>query len=230
MDASISSLHDRVLQSCERISNLFYNVSRSRVHPCNRVRVIAVLIWVLSSNVLLSIVFLQRFPALQYIIDDVQADPGLTALMLLEWMQDDDVYSMVLACVDSLDHPLRRKADAFLMESLLVQFICWHNARGLTVDLHQAVNLYLRLWTHRPVAVSTRQWLHRLVWHRHTRRRWGVLLRRNWLLSLTVFPLGRELGRESIIEGVHKQHEQYVVSSDGTPQTIFNAVFKVYPT
>ena len=202
MDASIGTLHDRIWQSCERVNRLFRNVSRRQVQPPSHLRVTAVLIWVLSSNVLLPIVFLQRYPALQHIVEAVQTDPALTALMFLEWILDDDVYGTVLACIESLDHPLRRKADIFLMESLLVQSISWQNSRGLTVDLPQAVNLYLRLWTHRPLAAATRQWLHRLVWHRNTRRHWGVLLRRNWLLSLTVLPLDRELTRESITDRV----------------------------
>ena len=203
MDASIGSVHDRIQQSCERVSRLFRNVSRIQVQPPRHLRVLAVLIWVLSRNVDLPIVFLQRYPSLQHIVESVQADPELTALMLWEWILDGDIYSTVLACIESLDHPLRRKADTFLMESLLVQSISWQNSRGLTVALPQAVDLYLRLWTHRPLAGATRQWLHRLVWHRNTRRHWGVLLRRNWLLTLTVLPLGRELTRERICDGVH---------------------------
>ena len=130
MDASIGRLHDRIRQSCERVSSLFRNVSRRQVQPPSHLRVIAVLIWVLSSNVLLPIVFLQRYPSLQHVVEAVQADPGLTALMFLEWILDDDVYSTVLAGIESLDHPLRRKADTFLMESLLVQSISWQNSRG----------------------------------------------------------------------------------------------------
>ena len=200
MEASIGRLQDRILQSCERVTSLFRGVSRRRVQPPTRLRVISVLIWMFSRNVLLPIVFLQRYPSYQSAIEAVSSHAERMVLLYLEWMQDDDVYGTVLACIESVDHPLRRQADTFLMETLLVQSISWQNSRGLTVDLPQAVNLYLRLWTHRPQAIATRHWLHRLVWHRNTRRHWGVLLRRNWLLSLTVLPLSRELPRETITD------------------------------
>ena len=88
MDASIGSVHDRIQQSCERVSRLFRNVSRLQVQPPRHLRVLAVLIWVLSRNVDLPIVFLQRYPSLQHIVESVQADPELTALMLWEWLLD----------------------------------------------------------------------------------------------------------------------------------------------
>ena len=42
-----------------------------------------------------------------------------------------------------MDHSLRRQADVFLMESLLVQLISLQNMRGLTVDLPIAVLIFL---------------------------------------------------------------------------------------
>ena len=202
MDVSLEVLQQRIERSCEFISNFFFNVGRRQSQPGKPFRVIAVLIWLLSNNVFLAICFLQRYPNLYDFVEAYQADSQRAVLTFLQWLQDDDTYRTVLEGIASIEHPMRRQADVFLMESLLVQLLIWQNQRGLTVDLPQAANTYFRLWTHRPIAARTRRWLHRLAWHRNTRRHWGVLLRRNWILTLTVLPLDREMSREDIRDRV----------------------------
>ena len=202
MDTRVERLYQSILQDCARGHSALRSVVRRQLQPSIRLRVIALLIWVLSRNIFWAISFLQRYPAHHPLLDTFQADSSRAVLTFLGWLQDDAIYGLLLACIESVEHKLRRTADVFLMESLLVQLISWQNLRGLTLDLHQAVNLYVRLWSHRHVAGATRQWLHRLVWHRHTRRRWGVLLRRNWILTTTILPYGRELLPESIRDKV----------------------------
>ena len=168
MDGPLDAVQQTILHNCARVNSLFRNVSRRTIQPATHLRAIALLIWLLSNNIFFAICFLQRYPAVHSFLETLHTDSQRAVLTFLEWLQDEEIYGTVLACIDNVEHILRRRADTVLMESLLVQFISWQNSRGLTVDLHQAVNSYLRLWAHRPVAGPTRQWLRRLVWHRNT--------------------------------------------------------------
>ena len=49
-----------------------------------------------------------------------------------------------MPAIESLDHPIRYRADVLLMHTCLVGLIVEHNKRGLTVDLPEAVQVYLR--------------------------------------------------------------------------------------
>ena len=118
------------------------------------------------------------------------------ALSLLHWFKIGRVRNLVMAAIESLDHPIRYRADVFLMHTCLVGLIVDQNKRGLTVDLPGAVQVYLRLWSHRPMSDRTAVALRRLAWHRNSRRRFGVLLRLNFMLVLTTLPQARELSRE----------------------------------
>ena len=118
------------------------------------------------------------------------------ALSLLHWFKIGRVRNLVMAAIESSDQPIRYRADVFLMHTCLVGFIVDQNKRGLTVDLPRAVQVYLRLWSHRPMSDRTAEALRQLVWHRNSRRRFGVLLRLNFMLVLTTLPQARELSRE----------------------------------
>ncbi len=93
------------------------------------------LIWFLSSNVVLALCFLMRYRAHEESTTPLVSDRHLASLTFLEWTRDREVFGTVLRCIESMDHSLRRQADVFLMESLLVQLISLQNMRGLTVDL-----------------------------------------------------------------------------------------------
>ena len=88
------------------------------------------------------------------------------------------------------------------MHTCLVSVIVEHSRRSLTVDLPQAVQTYLRLWSHRPMSERTARSLQRLMWQRNARRRFGVLLRRNFMLVLTTYPTARALSREEQLSRV----------------------------
>ena len=69
-----------------------------------------------------------------------------------DWFKEERVQRLVLAAIESLDDPIRCWADVFLMHTCLVSVIVEHSRRSLTVDLPQAVQTYLRLWSHRRVS------------------------------------------------------------------------------
>ena len=154
------------------------------------------MIWFLSTSPSLAIVYLQSRSIFRADVTAEMLTSTQAALTLLEWFKEEKVRALVIAAVDSLEHPVRHRADVFLMQTRLVELIVTQNQKGLTMDLPQAIQTYLRLWSHRPMSERSGRVLRNLVWHRNCRRRFGVLLRRNFMLVLTTLPSSRDLDRE----------------------------------
>ena len=185
-----------LLRSCAAVNDIYATLRRRTEGPRLETRAVAVLVWFLSSCPLLAVVYLQQRSVDNYDVSRDMATLELAALSLLDWFKIGRVRNLVMAAIESLDHPIRYRADVFLMHTCLVGFIVDQNKRGLTVDLPRAVQVYLRLWSHRPMSDRTAVALRRLAWHRNSRRRFGVLLRLNFMLVLTTLPQARELSRE----------------------------------
>jgi hypothetical protein len=100
------------------------------------------------------------------------------------------------------------------MQTCLVDFTVAQNQRGLTVDLPQALHVYLRLWSHRAMSDRTAMCLRSLAWHCNSRRKKGVALRRNFMLLITALPASRELDRPQFVTRVAHMR---VFSSDTSP-------------
>lgn len=195
--ASLSSGSAAALtRTSARVTDIYMRLRRRTEGPCSEIRAVAVLVWFLSSRPLLAVVYLQQRSLKNFDVPKDMITPEVVALSLLDWFKNDRVWNLVMAAIESLDHPLRYRADVFLMQTCLVGFIVEQNKRGLTVDLPEAVQVYLRLWSHRPMSDRTAEVLRRLVWHRNSRRRFGALLRVNFMLVLTTLPLSRELSRQ----------------------------------
>ena len=196
-----------LLRTCAVVSDTYSRLGRRTGVPRLETRVAAVLVWCLSSCPSLAVLYLQQCIVGDFEVSRVMGTPELAALTLLDWLKSRRVQNLVMAAIDSLDHPLRYRVDVFLMHTCLVDFIVDQNKRGLTVDLPEAVQVYLRLWSHRPMSDRMAAALGRLVWNRDSRRRFGVLLRRNFMLVLTTLPRARELSREEqltrVIGGVY---------------------------
>ena len=195
--ASLSDgLADALSRSCAAVKDIYMKLRRRTKGPCLETRAVSVLVWFLSSRPLLAVVYLQRRSCHDFDVSKEMASQELAALSLLNWFKSGRVRNLVMAAIEDLDHPIRYRADVFLMHTCLVGIIVDQNKRGLTVDLTEAVQVYLRLWSHRPMSDRTADFLRRLVWHRNSRRRFGVLLRRNFMLALTALPQARELSRD----------------------------------
>ena len=179
-----------------RVTDIYMRLRRRTEGPRLEIRAVAVLVWFLSSCPLLAVVYLQQRSLKNFDVSRDMTTPEVAALSLLDWFRKGRVRNLVMAAIESFDHPIRYRADVFLMHTCLVGLIVEQNKRGLTVDLPEAVQVYLRLWSHRPMSDRTAEVLRRLVWHRNSRRRFGALLRVNFMLVLTTLPLARELSRE----------------------------------
>ena len=161
-------------------------------HVPKQVRVIALLVWFLSgkSDLAMSYV-LSR--GKEYDLDNVDLmSAAHVALYIVQWLRDASVISAVHTGLAELRDPLRIAADQYLMHSLLIEFIMTQNQKGVAVDLVTAIAKYIRLWSMRPITDKVKQRLARLVWHRNTRRRFGVNLRREWALCFNTFSDSRE--------------------------------------
>ena len=166
-------------------------------------RATAVVIWLLSRRAALAHVF---FLGTLRTKKGRRSPLGLSVpeLVLAEWLLDPVAGPAVKAALRRLDHPVRMRADRFLVESVLVEYIRDQNSKGLTVDLAQAIVKYLALWTCRPCPIPLAQRLSRLVWDRGARKRFGRDLRRTWGLSIGALRWGRELSHDIICVRVNE--------------------------
>lgn len=159
-------------------------------------RIVAVIIWLLSRSCDLALVFLQTRPGGAPRIADLPPAGAPFALCLFEWFVS--LEADVEQVVENLQHPLRQRADEFLLRSLVAQFVLYQNRKGLVVPLDAAIRTYLRLWSLRPVAETVKVHLVRLTHHRNARRKFGQLLRREWMLQNGIMPEGRDLDEHEI--------------------------------
>ena len=163
------------------------------------------LVWLLSSSLDLAILYLHRCRPDAACEVEFFTYREVAALTMLDWLHQDHMYHELLTGVDSIANPYRQLADRFLIDSMVVEYIVRKNGQGLTVDLAQTILVLLRLWSHRSRSQRVDRWLRKLVWHRNTRRHYGVWLRRNFMLCITAFPLQRELAEHQITERVFKE-------------------------
>lgn len=147
----------------------------------NSSRITAVLIWYLGSSTSLAKVYMasKGSTSLQ---DESAIAEERCALTLTSWLLENE--ETVILAMSDLENPLRMTADAFLVRSLVAQYIMYQNTKGLTVQSREAIDLYLRLWYLRPVPEAMKPILLRLTHHRNTRRKWRQLLRKEWMFDI----------------------------------------------
>ena len=161
--------------------------------PPRQVRVVAVVVWILSQKPDLGLCYvLSRKQGYDQGDLDLRV-PASAALLMASYLEDEVVRAQVLLALASLDNKYRIIADTFLIHSLLVEHVMRQNRKGLVLDLEEAIGTYIRLWACRPVAEEVERRLSRLVWDRLARRRFGVNLRREWMLAVSTFRSPRHL-------------------------------------
>ena len=163
-----------------------------------QVRVIALIIWFLSGNADLGMSYvLSRRTA--YDLEGVNLNcKASVALLLTGWLAEVTVRVALHTGLSTLNDAHRVVADQYLLHSLLIEFVITQNRKGVAVDLTSIVAKYIRLWSYRPMADIVSRRLAKLVWHRASRRRFGVNLRREWGLCFNKFADSRDLTSEQI--------------------------------
>ena len=78
------------------------------------------------------------------------------------WRLQHATHATIVQAQLQLTHPLRREADDFLLEGLVLEAIKRQCQKGLAVPTSWIVDTYIRLWRHRPRSAATDEILRRL--------------------------------------------------------------------
>lgn len=160
-------------------------------------RISAVVVWQLTRSVHMAKLYLMSKGSQSLSADVGAVSEPIAALTLIEWTErhTDDV----LAALSDIEHPRRCAVDAFLVRSLVAEYVYAQNRKGVTVPTSTAIDFYIRLWMLRPVPALLQDHLVRLTHHRNTRRKFGQLLRKEWMLEVATHRLATALSIEETI-------------------------------
>ena len=115
-------------------------------------------------------------------------------LLFAEWLVSE--YHSVLAAVMDIENADRVEADCFLVRSLTAMIVHVQSQKGVLVSTSESVFHYLRFWSLRPVATVLQPVLSRLTYHLNARRKFGQLLRREWMLDHGSFKAAADLSEQ----------------------------------
>ena len=101
-------------------------------------------------------------------------------LTLLGWLAANA--ATILAALVDMENPYRIEADCFLVRSLTAMVVHVQSSKGVLVTATEAIYAYLRFWSFRPVPAVLKAALRKLSFHRNTRRKFGQLLRNEWMM------------------------------------------------
>ena len=95
-----------------------------------------------------------------------------------------------------MENSYRVDADCFLVRSLAAMIVHIQSQKGVLVPTSESVYYYLRLWSLRSVATVLQPVLTRLIYHRNARRKFGQLLRQEWMLDYGSFKTAAEISEQ----------------------------------
>ena len=115
-------------------------------------------------------------------------------LLFSEWLLSD--HHAVLTAMMDMENSYRVDADCFLVRSLAAMIVHIQSQKGVLVPTSESVYYYLRLWSLRSVATVLQPVLTRLTCHRNARRKFGQLLRQEWMLDYGSFKTAAEISEQ----------------------------------
>ena len=121
-------------------------------------------------------------------------------LTLLGWLAANT--ATILGALVDMENPYRIEADCFLVRSLTAMVVHVQSSKGVLVTTAEAIYTYLRFWSFRPLPVALRPALRKLSYHRNTRRKFGQLLRREWMLDYGSHRFVPELSTDETLQRV----------------------------
>ena len=119
--------------------------------------------------------------------------PERCVLLFSAWLVSD--HQAVLTAMMDMENSYRVDADCFLVRSLTAMNVNIQSQKGVLVSTSESVYHYLRFWS-RPVATVLQHLLTRLTYHRNTRRKFGQLLRQEWMLDYGNFKLAADISND----------------------------------
>ena len=110
-------------------------------------------------------------------------------LLFSEWLLSDH-HAVLIAMMD-IEDTFRVDADCFLARSLTAMNVHLESSKDVFVSTSESVYHYLCYWSLRPVATLIQPV--RLTHHRNARRKFGQLLRQEWMLNYGTFKMAAEI-------------------------------------
>ena len=167
---------------------------RDPTRALKRDRIVTCVIWALSSSAALAEAYLLSKGVTDTGTTVEDNSPERTVLLFTEWLVSEQ-QSVLIAMMDmGNDH--RVAADCFLVRSLTAMIVHMQSQKGVVVSTSDSVYHYLRFWSLRPVAIVLQPALRRLTYHFNTRRKFGQLLRREWMLDHGSFKAAADISEQ----------------------------------
>ena len=184
------------MEFIHELSDTVLDIHHISHRPKRRDCVVSVLVWLLSKSLHLTDAYLRSCSSYPRSHPAEEQSHETLILQLSSWLLTHP--ECVLQALGNVDDIFRIRADEFLVRSLVAEFISEQNSKGLTVPTDTAIEMYLRFWAHRPSSLQVQDNLMRLTHHRNTRRKFGVLLRSEWMLQFSVIKAARDLEFDEI--------------------------------
>jgi hypothetical protein len=180
----------------QEFSDTVLDICHTGERPRRRDCVVSVLVWLLSKSLPLTDAYLRSSSSCPRLHLAEGESQETETLQLSRWLL---AYAdCVLHALANVEDAFRIRADEFLVRSLVAEFISEQNSKGLTVPTDTAIEMYLRFWAHRPSSLRVQENLRKLTHHRNSRRKFGVLLRAEWMLQFSVIKTARDLEFDEI--------------------------------
>ena len=163
-------------------------------------RIVTCLVWALSGSSALAEAYLlsKRVTDLGTTVEEYS--PERCVLLFSEWLLAE--HDAVLTAMMDIENSYRVQADCFLVRSLTALMVHIQSQKGVLVPSSETVYYYLRLWSLRPVSTALQPLLTRLTYHRNARRKFGQLLRQEWMLDYGSFKTAAEITEQETHERV----------------------------
>ena len=121
-----------------------------------------------------------------------------THATILSWQRQLRHTAEVEEACTNLAHPDRLRADSFLIESVLYEFVCQKSAMRLVVPSAMLISKYVLAWECRPMCEVTRRKLAALKEKRAHQKNWCQRFRHRWNIGWGVSPPNTSISPEEM--------------------------------
>ena len=217
MESSIDAAAASLRKMRERLRNMQRQATRSKKaaqrisRPTLHLKLRAVLMFSLCRDATLTMQWALRFRRYQNHTCGTWCVP-LSEASIQSWVHNYSEHPLVQEALESLNHVWRRRADEFLLESLVWEEVVRHNSNGLKVPSSALVQSYIRKWHLRPRSAATDADLNKLQADPTRARKWCFSFRRRWSLQWGPLVGLRTLSRDAIQRraGIYLRWIRYV--------------------
>ena len=166
-----------------------------------RLKQVAALIYELSRNADWGVMYVRMYQSRHWTRSD-RLPRVVTAAVVHEWLDDYRGNAAFETARTQLCGAQREKADTFLIESLMYDYVMEQSRKGCTVPSKTLVAKYISSWQMRPRCAHIDHCLNRLHNNHNCLTRWCRTFRRNWGLRWGVLAQPTELTQREIQDKV----------------------------